>query len=143
MARKKVSSDGFVGGNCIIDGCVSVSLIGVCQHLTDYSLHLGNVFFHGQQDYLGVNFKRVVRFVSHSHDASPLDLWVLIEKVAVGYRWSSLYLIRKEKREKFFRAMPVPRATARRGSSAMWTWSLVFDEMRWSRPRSNEPPPAR
>lgn len=35
-------------------------------------------------------------------------------------RWPPRYFIRKEKRLMFFRAMPVPRAMARRGSSAMW-----------------------
>ena len=35
--------------------------------------------------------------------------------------------MRKENLEKFFSAMPVPRATARRGSSAMWTCSLVLE----------------
>lgn len=40
------------------------------------------------------------------------------------------YLMRKENLLKFFRAMPVPRATARSGSSAMWTFSLVLLAMR-------------
>ena len=53
------------------------------------------------------------------------------------------YLIKKVNLSKFFKAMPVPRATARRGSSAKWTGNLVFAAIRLSSPRSKEPPPAR
>src|SRR5690554_1521272 len=52
------------------------------------------------------------------------------------------YLIRKGNLSKFFKAMPVPLATALRGSSATCTGSLVFRAMRLSSPRSSDPPPA-
>lgn len=63
---------------------------------------------------------------------------IFIMKILFTY-----YRIRKENLLKFFRAIPVPLATARNGSSAIWTFSLVLLEIRWSRPRNNEPPPAR
>ncbi len=53
------------------------------------------------------------------------------------------YLIRNGNLLKFFRAIPVPRATALRGSSAICTDSLVFCCIRLSSPLSNDPPPAR
>ena len=43
---------------------------------------------------------------------------------------------------RFFSTMPVPRTTARNGSSATWTSRPVRWEMRLSSPRSIEPPPA-
>ncbi len=46
------------------------------------------------------------------------------------------YFIRKEKPLMFFRAMPVPRATARSGSSAMWNGMPVFSLNRLSSPLS-------
>ena len=41
----------------------------------------------------------------------------------------------------FFNAVPVPRTTARSGSSAMWTRSFVFAAILLSRPRNRAPPP--
>lgn len=54
-----------------------------------------------------------------------------------------IYFIRKGMRAMFFNAIPVPRTTARSGSSATCTGSLIFWLMRLSRPRSNAPPPVR
>lgn len=53
------------------------------------------------------------------------------------------YFIRNEKRLMFFSAIPVPRAMARSGSSAMWNGMPVFSFRRRSRPLINAPPPAR
>ena len=51
--------------------------------------------------------------------------------------------IRNWKRSMFFNAIPVPRATARKGSSLTCTGSLVLMLIRLSNPRSKAPPPAK
>ena len=53
------------------------------------------------------------------------------------------YRIRNENLLMFLSAMPVPRTTARSGSSAMWNGRLVLSCRRLSRPRISAPPPAR
>lgn len=53
------------------------------------------------------------------------------------------YFIRNEKRLMFFNAMPVPRAMARSGSSAIWNGMPVFSFKRRSSPLMSAPPPAR
>lgn len=51
--------------------------------------------------------------------------------------------MRNENVSIFLSATPVPLATARRGSSAMWNWIPILSVRRLSRPRSMAPPPAR
>ena len=53
------------------------------------------------------------------------------------------YLIKNEKRSTFFRAIPVPRATQCKGSSATWKGMLILSCNRLAKPRSKAPPPAR
>ena len=43
----------------------------------------------------------------------------------------------------FFKAMPVPLTTARKGSSATCTGNFVFAERRLSKPLNNAPPPVK
>src|SRR5690606_13677888 len=56
---------------------------------------------------------------------------------------TAVYCIKNLNVPMFFNAMPVRRTTARRGSSATWTGSLVFAWIRLSNPRNNAPPPVR
>lgn len=53
------------------------------------------------------------------------------------------YRMRNEKRLMFFKAMPVPRAIARSGSSAIWNGRPVFSDKRRSSPLIRAPPPAK
>jgi rod shape-determining protein MreB len=53
------------------------------------------------------------------------------------------YFIRNEKRLIFFSAIPVPRAIARKGSSATWNGIPVLAFRRLSSPLISAPPPAR
>lgn len=56
---------------------------------------------------------------------------------------SSCYLIRNGKRCMFFSAIPVPRATQCKGSSATWNGIFILSDKRLSSPFSKAPPPAR
>src|SRR3546814_6424735 len=65
------------------------------------------------------------------------------EQPEITHLSEKFYCMRNLKLPIFFKAIPVPRTTARSGSSAMCTGSLVLDWMRLSRPRSSAPPPVR
>ena len=59
-----------------------------------------------------------------------------------GGSWVS-YLIKNPKLFTFFRAIPVPRATESKGSSATWNGIVILSVSRFASPRSSAPPPAR
>ncbi len=58
-------------------------------------------------------------------------------------RGQGFYFIKNGILAIFLSAIPVPRTTARSGSSATCTGSLILCDMRLSSPRSNAPPPVR
>ena len=65
------------------------------------------------------------------------------ERRAEDGRYRKNHFIRNENRLIFFSAIPVPRAMARSGSSAMWNGMPVFSFSRRSSPLISAPPPAR
>lgn len=85
----------------------------------------------------------VLPFPHYPLRSTPPRTKLSIEYRKNGTRAAGTYFMRNEKRLMFFKAIPVPRAIARRGSSAMWNGMPVFSDSLRSNPLMSAPPPAR